>query len=195
MLLSNCTLCPRIHSNLKNIKVRYPSYHCGPVSGSGNIKSNICIVGLAPGLHGANKTGIPFTSDFSGNIIREILNDINLNDVFITNVVRCYPENNIPLSSEKNNCQKYNFEELSSLVNLKVIITLGEVAYQQILKLYGIPIKNNKFKHNNITKLNSELYLISSYHCSKLNVNTRKINKNMLKNVFLRAKNISTKNG
>ena len=106
--------------------------------------------------------------------------------------MRCYPENNIPLSSEKNNCQKYNFEELSGLVNLKVIITLGEVAYRQILKLYDIPIKHNKFKHNNITKLNSELYLISSYHCSKLNVNTKKINKNMLKNVFLRAKNIST---
>ena len=192
MLLSNCTLCSRIHSNLKTIKIQYPTYHCGPVSGSGNIKSDICIIGLAPGLHGANKTGIPFTSDFSGNIIREILDEIKLTDVFITNVVRCYPQNNMPLSSEKNNCQKYNFEELSSLVNLRVIITLGEVAYRQILKLYKIPIKNNKFKHNNITKLNSKLYLISSYHCSKLNVNTRKINKNMLKNVFLRAKNIST---
>ena len=106
MLLSNCTLCSRIHTNLKTIKIQYPTYHCGPVSGSGNIKSDICIIGLAPGLHGANKTGIPFTSDFSGNIIREILDEIKLTDVFITNVVRCYPLNNIPLSSEKNNCQK-----------------------------------------------------------------------------------------
>ncbi len=190
MNLSSCNLCPRIHSYLKTIKIKFPNYHCKPVPGSGSDKSNICVIGLAPGLHGANKTGVPFTNDFSGNLIRSILLDVNLGDVFITNVVRCYPQNNKPLNIEKNNCQQYNLEELTRLVNLKVIVTLGEIAYRQILKLYNIPLKSNKFKHDNVIELNSKIHLISSYHCSKLNVNTKKINKDMLKKIFLKAKEI-----
>ena len=97
----------------------------------------------------------------------------------------------IPQTSEKNNCQVYNFQELSRLQNLRVIISLGEVAYRQIIKLYDIKYNTHKFKHGNVVKLNEKINLISSYHCSKLNINTHKIDKCMLKRIFLRAIELS----
>ena len=186
-----CTLCERIQKHLQEIKNKYPDYHCKPVWGKGSLNSRICIFGLAPGLHGANKTGIPFTADFSGQLIREIIKELDIDEYFITNVVRCYPEKNLPQADEKNNCQIYNFQELLSLQNLRVIIALGEVAYRQIIKLYDIKYSTHKFKHGNVVKLNEKINLISSYHCSKLNINAHKINKDMLKRIFLRAIKLS----
>ena len=191
MYKTECSLCERIQKHLAEVKYEYPKYHCKPVWGSGSSNSRICIICLAPGLHGANKTGVPFTADFSGQIIREIIEDLNIDKYFITNAVRCYPEKNIPKTSEINNCQIYNFEELSRLKNLRVIVTLGEVAYKQIIKLYDIKLSTHKFKHGNEIKLNKKIHLISSYHCSKLNMNTHKINKSMLKRIFLRAIELS----
>ncbi len=188
---TECTLCVRIHKHLQEIRKKYPDYHCKPVWGTGSLNSRLCIIGLAPGLHGANKTGIPFTADFSGELIREILDELDIDEYFITNAVRCYPDKNLPQADEKNNCQIYNSLELSSLQNLKVIITLGELAYRQIIKLYNIKYSTHKFKHGNVVKLNEKINLISSYHCSKLNINTQKINKDMLKRIFLRAIKLS----
>tara|TARA_B100001248_G_scaffold163911_1_gene123878 strand:+ start:365 stop:859 length:495 start_codon:yes stop_codon:yes gene_type:complete len=161
------------------------------VWGKGSLDSRICVFGLAPGLHGANKTGIPFTADFSGQLIREIIEELDFDEYYITNVVRCYPEKNLPQTCEKNNCQIHNLQELSTLRNLRVIVALGEVAYRQLLKLYNIKYNTNKFKHGNIVKLNEKINLISSYHCSKLNINTHKISKDMLKRIFLRAIKLS----
>ena len=186
----DCHLCGRIGSHLKELRRKYPSYHCKPVWGSGNLDSRLCIIGLAPGLHGANKTGIPFTADYSGLLIREILDELSISDFFITNVVRCYPEKNLPLTDEKKNCQSHNFDELSKLYNLKVIVTLGEVAYKQIVKLYDVATGDKSFKHGNRVILNNKIHLISSYHCSKLNMNTKKINKTMLKKIFTEAINL-----
>ena len=188
---AECRLCERIHKHLEEIKDKHPSYHCKPVWGTGSLNSKICVVGLAPGLHGANKTGIPFTADFSGQLIRQIIEELDIDEYFITNVVRCYPEKNLPQTSEKNNCQTHNVMELSRLHNLKVIVTLGEVAYRQIIKLYDIKFSTHKFEHGNVIKLNEKISLISSYHCSKLNINTHKINKGMLKRIFLRAIKLS----
>ena len=190
MHITECTQCTRIQSHLKKIKKNYPKYHCKPVHGSGCINSKICIIGLAPGLHGANKTGIPFTDDFSGKFIRGLLEEIKLDEFFITNAVRCYPEKNKPLAIEKNNCQQFNMQEISSLKKLKIIVSLGEIAYKQILKLYKIPYKSNAFRHNNLVKLNEQICLLSSYHCSKLNINTNRINREMMKDIFLKAKKI-----
>ena len=80
----------------------------------------------------SNKTGVPFTADFSGQLIREIIKELDIDEYFITNVVRCYPEKNLPKTIEKNNCQIHNFQELSTLRNLRVIVALGEVAYRQL---------------------------------------------------------------
>ena len=183
-----CNTCKEIVTHHKLLARKYPLYHCNPVDGSGNPDSKIILIGLAPGLHGANKTGVPFTSDYSGEIIRKVLSKLKLNDIFITNAVKCYPKNNKPSATVINNCKVHTKRELSSLLNLIVIITLGTIAYYQILKLYNIERKLNKFTHGHTIDLNSKISLIASYHCSKLNFNTHRINIKMLEKIFNKAK-------
>ena len=183
-----CNTCKEIVAHHKLLARKYPLYHCNPVEGSGNLNSQIVLVGLAPGLHGANKTGVPFTSDYSGEIIRKVLRKLKLDDIFITNAVKCYPKNNKPSTVVINNCKVHTKKELSSLSNLKVIITLGSIAYYQILKLYNVERKLNKFKHGQSINLNAKTILIASYHCSKLNFNTYRINIEMLEQIFNKAK-------
>ena len=183
-----CNTCKEIVAHHKLLARKYPLYHCNPVEGSGNLNSQIVLVGLAPGLHGANKTGVPFTSDYSGEIIRKILSKLKLDDIFITNAVKCYPKNNKPSTIVINNCKMHTKRELSNLSNLRVIITLGSIAYYQILKLYNIEHKLNKFKHGQSINLNAKTILIASYHCSKLNFNTHRINLMMLEKIFNKAK-------
>jgi len=183
-----CNTCKEIVAHHKLLARKYPQYHCNPVDGAGDLDSKIILIGLAPGLHGANKTGVPFTSDYSGEIIRKVLSKLKLNDIFITNAVKCYPKNNKPSATVINNCKVHTKRELSSLLNLRVIITLGTIAYYQILKLYNIERKLNKFTHGHTIDLNSKISLIASYHCSKLNFNTHRINIKMLEKIFNKAK-------
>tara|TARA_Y100000389_G_scaffold172933_1_gene181752 strand:+ start:13 stop:588 length:576 start_codon:yes stop_codon:yes gene_type:complete len=183
-----CNTCKEIVTYHKLLARKYPLYHCNPVDGSGNRGSKIILIGLAPGLHGANKTGVPFTSDYSGETIRKVLSKLKLNDIFITNAVKCYPKNNKPSITVINNCKIHTKRELKSLSNLRVIITLGAIAYYQILKLYNIERKPNKFAHGNTISLNKNTSLIASYHCSKLNFNTHRINIEMLEKIFNQAK-------
>ena len=190
MHIIKCNICKETISYNKLLLKKYPDYHCRPVNSSGNIQSKIALIGLAPGLHGANKTGVPFTSDFSGRVIREILDKLYLYDIFITNAVRCYPKDNKPSSSMINNCQKHTKRELKNLPNLRVIISLGTTAYYQILKLYNKERKDHKFYHGKITNLDTKTTLIASYHCSKLNFNTHKINIDMLERIFYKAKEV-----
>ena len=185
-----CNTCKEIVAHNKLLARKYPLYHCNPVAGSGNIDSQIVLIGLAPGLHGANKTGVPFTSDYSGEIIRKVLRKLKLDDIFITNAVKCYPKNNKPSTIMINNCKVHTIRELNSLSNLRVIISLGAIAYYQILKSYNIDRKLNKFKHGQFINLNSKTSLIASYHCSKLNFNTRRINIGMLEQIFYKAKKL-----
>ena len=185
-----CNTCKEIVTHHKLLARKYPLYHFNPVDGSGNPDSKIILIGLAPGLHGANKTGVPFTSDYSGEIIRKVLSKLKLNDIFITNAVKCYPKNNKPSATVINNCKVHTKRELSSLLNLRVIITLCTIAYYQILKLYNIERKLNKFTHGYTIDLNSKISLIASYHCSKLNFNTHRINIKMLEKIFNKAKKI-----
>ena len=183
-----CNTCKEIVAHHKLLARKYPLYNCNPVDGSGNLDSKIILIGLAPGLHGANKTGVPFTSDYSGEIIRKLLSKLKLDDIFITNAVKCYPKNNKPSVIAINNCKVHTKRELDSLSNLRVIVTLGAIAYYQILKLYNIDRKLNKFKHGNTINLNTNTSLIASYHCSKLNFNTHRINLMMLEKIFNKAK-------
>jgi uracil-DNA glycosylase family 4 len=183
-----CNTCKEIVAHHKLLARKYPLYHCNPVDGSGNLDSKIILIGLAPGLHGANKTGVPFTSDYSGEIIRKLLSKLKLNDIFITNAVKCYPKNNKPSVIAINNCKVHTKRELDSLSNPRVIVTLGAIAYYQILKLYNIERKHNKFEHGNTINLNTNISLIASYHCSKLNFNTHRIDLIMLEEIFNKAK-------
>ena len=183
-----CNTCKEIVAHHKLLARKYPQYHCNPVDGSGDLDSKIILIGLAPGLHGANKTGVPFTSDYSGEIIRKLLSKLKLGDIFITNAVKCYPKNNKPSVIAINNCKVHTKRELDSLSNLRVIVTLGAIAYYQILKLYNIERKHNKFEHGNTINLNTNISLIASYHCSKLNFNTHRIDLMMLEQIFNKAK-------
>ena len=183
-----CNTCKEIVAHHKLLARKYPQYHCNPVDGSGDLDSKIILIGLAPGLHGANKTGVPFTSDYSGEIIRKLLGKLKLDDIFITNAIKCYPKNNKPSAIVINNCKAHTNRELNNLSSLRVIVTLGTVAYYQILKLYNIERKLNKFRHGKLINLNIKTSLIASYHCSKLNFNTHRINIKMLEKIFNKAK-------
>ncbi len=187
MHLLDCKICKRLNHHLIELKKIYPTYHCRPVEGSGNLRSKICIVGLAPGLHGANKTGVPFTNDFSGNIIRQLLKCYNSDLVYITNILKCYPPKNKAYKSEINSCRKYFDRELDDLVDLKVVITLGQAAFAETIRYFKLPKKVYKFSHGKIINNNDMPQIISSYHCSKLNFNTNKINIRMLRDIIDRA--------
>ena len=192
--LDSCTKCHRISKNLLALKNIYTNYHNKPVQGVGSKDSSICIVGLAPGLHGANKTGIVFNGDFSGNILSSCLKSAGFIDPlgkdypYITNSVKCYPPNNKPYISEIDNCSRFLQSEISNMSNLKVIIALGKISHLAVLKLYKLIPSKYIFQHGNMHELVNNVILIDSYHCSKLNVNTKRVTIEMLKNIFFKAK-------
>jgi len=186
----SCNLCPRINKNFSVLKKDFPTYHNKPVTGRGNIHSKICIVGLAPGLHGANKTGITFTGDFCSNILKISLDQSNLSypdEFYLTNALKCLPPKNKPLSSELKQCSVYLNNELSLMSNLKIVIALGSIAHQAVLTSLQMPLKAYKFSHSSIHNLGN-IHMIDSYHCSRININTKKLTISMLNMVFNQAK-------
>ena len=186
----SCTLCPRISKNFSLLKQNFPTYHNAPVKGRGDINSKICIVGLAPGLHGANKTGETFKGDFCSNILNTSLHKSGLcnpNQFYLTNAMKCLPPHNKPLSSEIKQCSAYLSNELSLMKNLKVIIALGSIAHTSVLKSLQISLKSYKFSHSSTHNLGN-IHMIDSYHCSRININTKKLTANMLNMVFDQAK-------
>ena len=185
----SCSACKRIDTYLKTVRVKYPYYHNLPVPGRGNIESKICIIGLAPGLHGANKTGLVFTNDYCSNILEECLvkakyyNDDGYPNFFITNALKCLPPANTPLISELNKCSVYLKNELQVMTNLKAVIALGMHAHNSILKCYDYRMSDYKFQHRNIHKL-KEFILFDSYHCSRINIQTKRLTKDSLYDVL-----------
>lgn len=203
---SSCKLCKRLASFLKDVKKEYPDYFCKPVPAFGDPEAELLIVGLAPGLHGANATGRPFTGDYSGALLYETLHQygfssapvsINANDGMklhncrITNAVKCLPPQNKPVGAEINTCNKYLAIELSNLPERAVIVTLGSIAHNATLKALQLPKKDYKFAHQAEFVLNTlagQRTLISSYHCSRYNTQTKRLTEKMFHDVFARAK-------
>ena len=198
-LLDSCTKCHRIHQHLLSLKDSYKNYHNRPVKGSGSKDSDICIIGLAPGLHGANRTGDVFNGDFSGNILNNCLAEAGFkksfrkNYPFITNAVKCYPENNKPKISEIKNCSYFLSNEILEMKNLKVIIALGKISHDAILRIFELALSSFIFKHGASYNLSEKITLIDSYHCSKININTKRVNKEMLRDIFSLAKSYQLK--
>ena len=191
--IKSCIKCSRIYKNFLHINKIYPEYYNEPILASGSISSAICIIGLAPGLHGANRTGIPFHGDFSGEVLYNALRHNNLlnknnssviNNIYITNAVKCYPPSNKPTTKEINNCLHYLSDELNKLKNLKIILALGSLAHYAILKSYNLKKSDFLFKHGNQYKINKEIILLDSYHCSKININTKRLTIKMLNNIL-----------
>jgi uracil-DNA glycosylase family 4 len=201
--LQHCQLCSRLSAYRKLQKAKYPEYHCLPVAAFGAAKARLLIVGLAPGLHGANATGRPFTGDASGDMLFHTLHkfgfasqptshtgkdSMQLFDCRITNAVKCLPPQNRPNGSEISNCNPYLREEISLLRPGSVVIALGTTAHRSVLKALNLGQSQRRFGHLAEHELPGELKLISSYHCSRYNINTRRLNQVMFDRVFQLAR-------
>ena len=185
---TNCALCERLCAFRKENQQKFPSYHNGPVPAFGSLDAQILVVGLAPGLHGANQTGRPFTNDYAGDILYPILKENNLaagtykkikNDDFtlknvrITNAVRCVPPENKPTTAEEKNCRRFLKDEIAAMPNLKVILSLGTVSHKNVLQALGLKQSYAKFKHGTVYDIpGTNIKLLDSYHTSRYNINT-----------------------
>lgn len=204
----NCTLCNRLVPYIrlvgKNKVKRFSNdvYWAKPVTGFGDTQANVLIIGLAPGAHGANRTGRLFTGDHSGEWLMKALYETGfsniatstsiddgliLNNVFITSCLRCAPPSNKPLNSELDNCSKYLIHELEILKKVKVIISLGITAFRTFCKIYNL--RKLEFYHLANYKINDK-HLIVSYHPSRQNTNTQRLTWGMWLEVFKLAKTI-----
>ena len=214
-LIINCKKCPRLIKFSKKIsKVKRKKniseiYWGKPVTGFGDLNAKLIIIGLAPAAHGGTRTGRAFTGDKSGDFLfQSLLNakisnlpkSIHINDglklkkTYVTNILKCVPPNDKPLNSEINNCANYFGNELSNLKNLKVIVTLGRVAFDNCIKLYKKNYSINKkfiFKHGAQYMLPDGKILIPSYHPSPRNVNTKLVSSKMMVDLFKKVKRIS----
>ena len=195
----NCTLCPRlVKYRLKNREL-YPDWHNAPVASYGDINSKLLVLGLAPGVKGANRTGRPFTGDHAGILLYHTLgkfgfakgeftgspeDTLELNNCRITNAVRCVPPENKPNSGEISNCRKYLKYEIEQMPKLHVILALGTIAHNAALDSIGQKRSKWKFGHNSVHRLKNKLILIDSYHCSRYNTNTGRLTHAMFENVF-----------
>ena len=198
----NCSKCKRLYNFRKKNQSENPDWFNAPVPTFGELSSSLLIVGLAPGLQGANKTGRPFTGDYAGDLLYKTINKFNfskgkyggtiddslkLKDCTITNAVRCVPPQNKPISEEINNCNNFLKKTIEIHKNLKVIIALGLIAHKSIISALSLKQKLYKFKHGNKHKIDN-LILIDSYHCSRYNTNTGRLNDEMFEKIFFEAK-------
>jgi len=197
-----CALCPRLYQfRTENIK-QYPTWFNGPVPAFGPETCELLIVGLAPGLRGANRTGRPFTGDYAGDLLFATLlkfgfasghylcdpNDgLVLKNCRITNAVKCLPPQNKPIGAEVKNCQRFLLAEINALASLKLIITLGSVAHQSLVRALEGKQKDYKFSHGGVHELPNKMTLINSYHCSRYNTNTGRLTTQMFEDVFKTA--------
>ena len=201
----DCTLCPRLRRFALDNRKAFPGWHNGPVEtwyppqGPGAV--SLLIVGLAPGLRGANRTGIPFTGDESGTLLYETLarhgfaeNGLHsgstdrplLQGTAITNAVRCVPPQNKPLGAEINTCRGFLVATISRLPGLKVIVTLGRISHESTIRALGGKAARHPFAHAAETEA-SGVHVISSYHCSRYNTNTGRLTQEMFDMVFEKA--------
>lgn len=199
---SDCTLCPRLAGFLAETHTRYPDYWARPVAPFGAASARILIVGLAPGMHGANRTGRPFTGDYAGILLYETLHEaglasqptsvaaddpLRLRNARITNAVKCLPPQNKPLPDEIRCCNAYLRTELAQSKQVKVIVALGRIAHDAVLMALDRRRSDFPFAHGREHALSETRVLIDSYHCSRYNTQTRRLTAPMFKSVINRA--------
>ena len=200
----NCRACPRLAGFLDTVKERHPDYHCRPVPPFGDATARFLIVGLAPGMHGANRTGRPFTGDHAGILLFQSLykfgfssteqslaadDDLTLTQCRITNAVKCLPPDNKPVGAEVNTCNSFLANELRQLPGNAVVLALGGLAHRAIIKALGRRQVKFKFGHAAIHDL-GKFRLLDSYHCSRYNTNTGRLTTEMFEGVFAQARQL-----
>jgi uracil-DNA glycosylase family 4 len=201
----NCKDCPRLASFLVQTSRKYPDYHCAPVAPFGDPGGRLLIVGLAPGMHGANATGRPFTGDYAGILLYQTLFDygfsnrpestarddgLELYNCRITNAVKCLPPQNKPRPDEIRQCNFYLKYELAYLPDGSVIIGLGKIAHDAILRALGLRLASYPFGHGHSHWLVDGKLLVDSYHCSRYNTQTRRLTKDMFAEIFQRIRGL-----
>ena len=199
----DCRECERLANFLDEVGEEYPEYHARPVAPFGDSKARLLIVGLAPGMHGANATGRPFTGDHAGILLYETLykygfsnqaeavsrdDGLKLVNCRITNAVKCLPPQNKPTGGEINTCNQFLKNELSTLDDGSLILALGTVAHNAVLKALGLKLSAFKFGHARMHDVDNNLQLLDSYHCSRYNTQTRRLTEAMFHDVFRTAK-------
>jgi uracil-DNA glycosylase len=198
----NCPLCPRLADFRQAARKREPDWHNSPVASFGNAGARLLIVGLAPGMQGANRTGRPFTGDYAGDLLYATLleygfakgvyqarpdDGLKLVDCRISNAVRCVPPQNKPLPAEINTCRHFLVATISAMPKLRAIVMLGRVAHDSTLKALGIRGAAAPFAHGAVHSAGA-VRLYDSYHCSRYNTNTRVLTPEMFHNVFARVR-------
>ncbi|MDT8364012.1 MAG: uracil-DNA glycosylase [Nitrosomonas sp.] len=201
----DCRRCPRLAQYLDEVKSAYPDYHARPVPAFGADQARFLIIGLAPGLHGANRTGRPFTGDFAGILFYRTLykfafascsesiapdDGLTLSDCRITNSVKCLPPENKPDTSEIRECNNYLKAELAEFMEQggKAVLALGNIAHRATLMALGIKLAVFPFKHGAAHQISNNLRLYDSYHCSRYNTQTRRLTTEMFEQVFARIR-------
>ena len=200
----DCKKCPRLHKFIQSHTEAYPDWHNGAVPSFGSIDAEILIVGLAPGLRGANATGRPFTGDFAGDTLYQALDKygfasgefgktahdtLRLHNVRITNAVKCVPPQNKPNGAEINTCRDaFLIPEIKRMKNLKIILALGGIAHKALIKTFELRNSDYPFchfvRHDIGHHFGNDLTLLDSYHCSRYNVNTNRLTVEMFDEVI-----------
>ena len=198
----DCPLCPRLVAFRHACQAEYPTWWNAPVQAFGDPDAWLAIVGLAPGKHGANRTGRPFTGDHAGLLLFETLEkfglttgvyDARIDDGFalkgaiIINAVKCLPPENKPTPEEIRTCRTFLDAQLGVLPNVRVVVALGAIAHQSAVKVMGGRLPKAKFGHLNEHRMPDGRVLIDSYHCSRYNQNTGRLTRDMFEAVFERA--------
>ena len=210
----HCAYCPRLNEYLCRLREELPGGYHGPVPAFGGLDAKLLIVGLAPGARGANYTGRPFTGDGAGDVLYPELtrhgfaqgefqkhkeDGLTLINCRITNAVRCVPPENKPKGAEIKNCNIFLQNEIKAMPALKIILTLGRISHEAVLKALGMRKKDYLFAHGACHKVQIQreaqdderpLFIVNSYHCSRYNMNTRRLTPEMFADIFKMISNL-----
>ncbi len=202
----NCRACPRLAKFLDAVNSKHQDYYCRPVPPFGDASARFLVVGLAPGMHGANRTGRPFTGDHAGILLYKMLyrfgfssqeaslsadDSLILTECRITNAVKCLPPDNKPVAAEINTCNAFLRNELQTLTDGSLVLALGGTAHRAIIRALGRRQAEFKFAHAAVHELGT-LRLLDSYHCSRYNTNTGRLTTDMFESIFAKAKELLT---
>lgn len=198
----DCALCPRLVAFREANQVAHPGFHNAPVPAFGSLDARLLIVGLAPGLKGANQTGRPFTGDYAGDLLYQTLgrfgfakgrygrspdDGLRLVDCRITNAVRCVPPENKPTGAEARSCRPFLVKEIAAMKRLRIILCLGGLSHGAVLTTLGARKSLFPFRHGALHEIDG-LMVADSYHCSRYNTNTGRLTEPMFEEVFAKLR-------
>lgn len=202
---TDCNACPRLADFLGQVRIEQPDYFAKPVPPFGDPEAKLIIVGLAPGMHGANRTGRPFTGDHAGILLYQTLfkfgfanqpdalaidDGLQLINCRITNAVKCLPPGNKPIGEEIKTCNQFLKQELQATTKGTLMLALGTVAHQSVLRAFDLKLSGYKFSHGGLHDMPGDRQLLDSYHCSRYNTSTKRLTAPMFEDVFAKAKKI-----